>query len=378
MSELAQARAHVSEASTGLLPAQQIQALINSGEIAAEAPLAPEQIQPASLDLRLGPRAYRVRASFLPGPGVTVAEKIARLSTHEVDLSSGAVLERDCVYLVPLLERVRLSERIAGVANPKSSIGRIDLFTRLVTDGAAEFDRIRPGYAGPLYVELSPRAFSVLVRQGSRLNQLRFSRGDPRISASELRRLHAETPLVDRALPAGNWEGIPLSVDLSGDKATRFIGYKARKHTGLIDVDVRAAYDPGDFWEPIEARGNAGIILNPGDFYILASKEAVTVPPTYAAELAAYDPLFGEFRVHYAGFFDPGFGHAEAGGSGTRAVLEVRSHNVPFLIEDGQMVGRLVYERLAGRPDRLYGARIGSSYQRQGLQLSRHFKPFGA
>jgi dCTP deaminase len=376
MSELAQARAQVSEASTGLLPAQQIQALIKSGEIAADAPLAPEQIQPASLDLRLGSRAYRVRASFLPGPSVTVAEKIARLSTHEVDLSSGAVLERDCVYLVPLLERVSLSERIAGVANPKSSIGRIDLFTRLVTDGASEFDRIRPGYAGPLYVELSPRAFSVLVRQGSRLNQLRFSRGDPRISASELRRLHAESPLVDRALAAGNWEGIPLSVDLSGDRTTRFIGYKARKHTGLIDVDVRAAYDPSDFWEPIDARGNAGIILHPGDFYILASKEAVTVPPTHAAELAAYDPLFGEFRVHYAGFFDPGFGHAEAGGSGTRAVLEVRSHNVPFLVEDGQMVGRLVYERLAGRPDRLYGAHIGSSYQRQGLQLSRHFKPF--
>lgn len=370
------ARAQVAEAAIGLLPAQTIQALIKSGEIAADVPFAPEQVQPASLDLRLGSRAYRVRASFLPGPAMTVADKIARFGTHEVDLTQGAVLEKDCVYLAPLLERVKLSERIAGIANPKSSIGRIDLFTRLVTDYATEFERVRPGYAGPLYVEISPRAFSVVVRQGSRLNQLRLSRGDPRITSAELRRLHADSPLVDRPLPAaGAWEGIPLSVDLSGDARTRFIGYKARKHTGLIDVDARAAYDADEFWEPI-AHARHGVILNPGDFYILASKESVTVPPTHAAELAAYDPLFGEFRVHYAGFFDPGFGHVEAGGSGTRAVLEVRSHNVPFLIEDGQVVGRLVYERLAGRPDRLYGARIGSSYQQQGLQLSRHFKPF--
>ncbi len=358
---------------TGILTSQAIRALIRSGEIQASAEVSEAQIQPSSLDLRLGATAYRVNASFLPGPRATVAEKLETFGMHAIDLRDGAVLEKGCVYIVPLQEALALSSRIYGMANPKSSTGRLDIFTRLITDHTAEFDRVKSGYRGPLYVEVSPRAFSVVVRTGSRLNQLRLRRGTHSYSDSALRRLHAQVQLIDKDLGAQDVSnGIPLTIDLPGEPPGQPIGYKARMHTRLIDVDLVGHYAVGDFWEPLHARPREGLILNPGDFYILASKEAVTVPPDHAAEMVAYDTLVGEFRVHYAGFFDPGFGHGES--AGTRAVLEVRSHEVPFVLEDGQVVGRLVYERLLDLPDKLYGRDIGSSYQKQGLQLSKHFK----
>ncbi len=358
---------------TGILPSQAIGELIRSREIQAAAEISGTQIQPSSLDLRLGATAYRVNASFLPGPRATVAEKLETFGMHAIDLRDGAVLEKSCVYIVPLQETLALSSRIYGMANPKSSTGRLDIFTRLITDHTAEFDRVKSGYHGPLYVEVSPRAFSVVVRTGSRLNQLRLRRGSHSYSDSALRRLHEQVQLIDKDLGAQDISnGIPLTIDLPGEPPGRPIGYKARVHTRLIDVDLVRHYAVEDFWEPLHARPREGLILNPGDFYILASKEAVTVPPDHAAEMVAYDTLVGEFRVHYAGFFDPGFGHGES--AGTRAVLEVRSHEVPFVLEDGQVVGRLVYERLLDLPDKLYGREIGSSYQKQGLQLSKHFK----
>ncbi|HEX3882921.1 MAG TPA: 2'-deoxycytidine 5'-triphosphate deaminase [Stellaceae bacterium] len=369
-----------SERSTGLLPSQMLRAAIRLGhEIQGSEPIGDDQIQPASIDLRLGEVAYRVRASFLPGMRHTVRDKLDELSMHRIDLTRGAVLEKDCVYIVPLLELVALRSRTTAAANPKSSTGRLDVFARLITDHATEFDRVRDSYKGPLYAEISPRAFSVLVRTGSRLVQLRIRRGSPPFSDTELRRLHAETALVE--LPEGEAppldairDGLAFTVDVSGDADTGMVGYKARRHTDVIDVDRVDHYDPRDFWEPVYSRRGEGIILDPNDFYILASREAVVVPPDNAAEMLPYYTFVGEFRVHYAGFFDPGFGAEETGGRGSRAVLEVRSHEVPFLIEHGQIVGRLVYERLIARPDKLYGGGIGSSYQRQGLQLSKHFK----
>ena len=359
----------------GVLPSHVLRELVRSGEIAADAAITEDQIQPASLDLRLGPVAYRVRASFLPGPGARVADKIAQLGMHEIDLTKGAVLEKGCVYIMQLQERLALTDRISGLANPKSSAGRLDIFTRLITDGSSAFERVAAGYEGPLYVEVFPRAFSVIVRAGSRLNQLRLRRGTAAFSEQELKRLHAEVRLIDRELPADAVaNGVPLSVDLVGEAGWDCVGYKARPHAGLIDFDRAGFYDPLDFWERIPADAGSGIILNPEDFYVLASKESVTIPPDCVAEMVAYDTLVGEFRVHYAGFFDPGFGHAEAGGQGTRAVLEVRSHGVPFMIEDGQVIGRLIYDRLTDVPDKLYGAAIGSSYQRQGLALSKQFR----
>ncbi|MCH9049705.1 MAG: 2'-deoxycytidine 5'-triphosphate deaminase [Proteobacteria bacterium] len=361
---------------TGILPVQEIRALIRDKHIEATAEITEDQIQPASMDLRLGSTAYRVRASFLPGPDLKVKEKIAALGMHEVDLTGGAVLERGCVYIVPLMESLRLSKRDSGVANPKSSTGRLDVFTRLITDHGAEFDRVRPGYEGPLYAEISPRTFSILARKGSRLNQLRLRRGAPAVGEAALKRLNEEVRLVHTDAGTDNIaEGkVTLTVDLEGDRGTKFIGYKARKNADLIDIDKTNHYDAADFWEPIYARADRAIILDPDDFHILASREAITVPPDHAAEMVAYDTLVGEFRVHYAGFFDPGFGYEVEGAPGTRAVLEVRSHEVPFVIEHGQTMGRLVYERLTGVPDKIYGAGIGSSYQRQGLTLSKHFK----
>ena len=357
----------------GILPDYMIAALAQGGAILPAYDFVPDQIQPASLDLRLGEVAYRVRASFLPGPNTTVAERIEELKLHEIALGDGAVLETSCVYIVPLIESLALPDDVAAAANPKSSTGRLDVFTRVITDRARGFDRIEAGYHGPLYAEISPKTFPVLVREGSRLSQLRLRRGHAELSADELAALHARERLVD-AEDADFEGGISVSVDLAGSGANALIGYRAKRHTGVIDVERRAGYDYTDFWEPMHARRDGTLILDPDDFYILASKEAVQVPPDYAAEMVPFDPLVGEFRVHYAGFFDPGFGYAGAGGKGSRAVLEVRSREVPFILEHGQIVGRLVYERMLARPDTLYGQGIGSNYQAQGLKLSKHFK----
>jgi dCTP deaminase len=357
----------------GILPDHMIAALARDGAILPAYDLVPDQIQPASLDLRLGEVAFRVRASFLPGPRKTVAERIDELKLHEISLSDGAVLETGCVYIVPLLESLALPDDIAAAANPKSSTGRLDVFTRVIADGTRGFDRVEPGYHGPLYAEISPRTFPVLVREGSRLSQIRFRRGNALLDPEALRALHVLERLVDDAA-ADVGDGVAVSVDLSGLGPERLVGYRAKRHTGLIDVERRGGYDVAEFWEPIRARADGSLILDPNEFYILASKEAVQVPPDYAAEMVPFDPLVGEFRVHYAGFFDPGFGYAGAGGRGSRAVLEVRSREVPFILEHGQTVGRLVYEKMLERPKTLYGQSIGSNYQAQSLKLSKHFK----
>ena len=359
----------------GILPDRMIAALAAAGGILPSADFVPGQIQPASLDLRLGEIAYRVRASFLPG-STTVARRIDELKLHEFALSDGAVLETGCVYIVPLQESLALPDDIAAAANPKSSTGRLDVFTRVIADETRGFDRLEAGYHGPLYAEISPRTFPVLVREGSRLSQIRFRRGHALLDAQALRALHARERLVDID-DADVGEGVAVSVDLSGNlggDGKGIVGYRAKRHTGLIDVERRAGYSMLDYWEPMSARPDKSLILDPNEFYILASKEAVQVPPDYAAEMVPFDPLVGEFRVHYAGFFDPGFGYAGAGGKGARAVLEVRSREVPFILEHGQIVGRLVYEKMLAKPDTLYGSGIGSNYQAQSLKLSKHFK----
>jgi len=365
--------------STGILPSQELEYQVKvSKEIAALEPIQSDQFQPASLDLRLGPVAYRVRASFLPGKNATVEQRLGDLAMHKMDISEGGVLERGCVYIVPLLEGLALKRRTSAMGNPKSSTGRLDVFTRLITDYGTEFDRVREQYKGPLYAEVSPRTFSVLVRKGSRLNQIRIRRGNPPSSDEDMKRLQQEHEIVGSISLEEIRNGVPVSVDVKGEGTGRLIGYKARSHAGLIDIDKVRHYEVLDYWEPVYAPRRGGLVLDPADFYILASREAVKVPPTYAAEMIAYDTLVGEFRVHYAGFFDPGFGHPDAGGEGARAVLEVRSYEVPFVIEDGQVVGRLAYERLTAQPTTLYGAGMNSSYQRQGMTLSKHFKPLPA
>jgi dCTP deaminase len=356
----------------GILSQAQIRTLGNSGAIAIERPFDADQVQPASLDLRLGAVAYRVRASFLPGPGVSVAAKLRQWALHEIDLTQGAVLETGCVYLVPLLESLKLPGTIAAATNPKSSTGRLDIFTRVIVDHARAFDTIPEGYHGPLYLEISPRTFPILVRTGSRLSQIRFRHGEAKLSDLELADLHERETVVTGAEPLFQG-GLPLSIDLRG-AGNGLIGYRARRHSAVIDVDKKGAHDVLDFWDPLMARGKESLILDPDEFYILVSREAVHVPPDHAAEMVPFDPLVGEFRVHYAGFFDPGFGHAAAGGTGARAVLEVRSHEVPFILDHGQIIGRLVYERLSSVPDQLYGQGLGSNYQAQGLKLSKHFR----
>ncbi len=362
--------------STGVLPYQRIKALYHDNRIAATEPLAEDQIQPASLDLRLGAVAYRLQASFLPGRDSMVKRKLDALSMAELDLSSPTVLEKGCVYLAPLMEHLRLPRGVSAKANPKSTTGRLDVFTRLITDKGVEFERVPDGYKGPLYAEIVPRTFSVIVQQGVRLSQLRFVRGKPPPTDRLLERLNeAKNLIVDEDGPAQAdiEKGVKLSVNLRGRDAAEVVGYRGRKNAPLIDMRRVDHYDPGDFWDEIRSLPGDRLILNPGDFYILGSRERVVVPPDCAAEMVPFDPTVGEFRIHYAGFFDPGFGYGE-NDKGTRVVLEVRAHEVPFVIEHDQVVGRVVYSRLLEVPDRIYGASIGSSYQRQGLALSKQFR----
>ena len=353
----------------GVVPNQRLSQMIADGQIAASEAILPAQVQPASLDLRLGPVAYRVRASFLAGAEQAVEDRLREFEMHRIDLRDGAVLEKGCVYVVPLMERLAMPAGVSAVANAKSSTGRLDLLTRTITDGGTEFDRIADGYTGPLYAEICPRSFSVLARPGMRLNQIRFREGQSVLSDAELSALHEDMPLVDGTAIIS--EGLGFSVDLRLPDTT-LVGYRAKPHTGVIDLDQIGAYPPAEYWEEVHAN-DGRIILDPGAFYILVSREAVHIPPDYAAEMAPYLAMVGEFRVHYAGFFDPGFGHDAAGGAGSRGVLEVRCHEAPFALEHGQVVGRLVYERMSERPTQLYGAGIASNYQGQGLKLSKHF-----
>ncbi len=363
----------------GVLPSQALDKLIAAGAIRARSPILPEQIQPSSLDLRLGVEAYRVRASFLAAGSATVTGKLEKYRLHTLDLSRPAVLEKGCVYIVPLQEELALPPSVSGKANPKSSTGRLDIFTRLITDEGRQFEIVPPGYKGRLYAEVVPRTFSVVVREGDRLSQLRLFEGRHTPSDHLLHQLESEEALVylpdESRAEAAIQNGLRLSVDLEGIDGSRIIGYRAKKHAPLIDLAKLHYYDPEDFWDPIPRNESRTLILDPEDFYILASREKVRIPAQYAAEMVPFDPTIGEFRIHYAGFFDPGFGYGGSGEiHGTRAVLEVRSHEVPFILEDGQVVASLVFERLLERPRVLYGEGIGSSYQRQGLKLSKHFK----
>jgi dCTP deaminase len=354
----------------GVLADHQIRDMIAQGRIASNEAITEGQIQPASLDLRLGATAFRVRASFLAGRTRTVKDRLADFQMHAVDLDGGAVLEKGCVYVVPLMERLRLPQSMTAAASAKSSIGRLDLLTRIITDQGIEFDRISEGYDGPLYVEICPRSFSVVAQPGQMLNQIIFRQGKTLMSDDDLRTLHATTPIVSGDPVIS--DGLGFSVDLR-PATGNLVGYRAKPHTGVVDLSKLNHYNPVDFWEPVHTN-DGWIILDPGAFYILVSREAIIIPPMQAAEMAPYLAMVGEFRVHYAGFFDPGFGYAEAGGSGSRGVLEVRCHEAPFVLEHGQVVGRLVYEHMAAMPDALYGREIKSNYQGQGLKLSKHFK----
>jgi len=364
---------------TGILPSQEISNLIARGSISAAPAINPDHIQPASLDLRLGDMAHRVRASFLPGPNSTVEAKIKELRMTRVDLTAAPVFEKDCVYIIPLVEELNLPENISGKANPKSTTGRLDIFTRLITDYGTEFDRVPPGYKGKLYAEVVSRTFTVAIRAGMRLSQVRFVQGNPVSGDRTIRELNQEEPLVymdeeDSPGKARLHRGLRITINLEAAEAGEIIAYKARRYAPAIELDRIDYYPTEEFWEVRHQNASKNLILEPGDFYILASRERVRVPPDFAAEMVPFDPSDGEFRIHYAGFFDPGFGYGSSDIKGTRAVLEVRAHEVPFLMEHGQLVGRLNYMPLLRRPDKIYGTNIGSSYQHQALTLSKQFR----
>lgn len=393
---------------SGILPYQSIKRLIANGAIVADVPIQPRQIQPASLDLRVGRTAYRLLSSFLPEQSEIRARLTSRsgseqaasagagqalmdfyqsdLVMYEMDLTNGAILEKGHVYLVPLLESLRLPPSLRGRTNPKSTTGRLDIFTRVITDLNTGFDEIRPGYQGPLYLEIVPRSFTIRLQTGQSLNQLRLIQGQAAVSDSALRALHRKIPVLYHNEPGAHPlaprdlrvdRGLFLRVDLRGgdDRPNGVIGYRAKKNSHVIDLSKIGYYAAADFWEPIVRHRSGSLLLEPEEFYILASKERISVPPGYAAEMVAYEAACGELRTHYAGFFDPGFGHGRGEIAGTQAVLEVRPHDVPFLIHDGQTFFKVVFEKMLDVPTEVYGATLGSSYQRQGLTLSKHFKP---
>ena len=372
--------------SSGILPDTIIETLISRKKILSVDRIIDKQIQPSSLDLRLGRKAYRIRASFIPKNDKTVLQCAEDLIDHEFSIKEGAVLERDCVYLVELKEFLDLPESIWGIANPKSSTGRLDVFTRIIADRTQSFDKIMLGYNGPLYAEIAPHKFSIIVREDSRLSQIRFIRKNPTqmeqqrstISDKDILRMHKEISkktngfgLVDGEARVA--DGLQLGVSLNNN-SDGIIGYKAKHYTPPIDIDRIKYYKIGEYWDPIIEEKSRRLILDPNEFYILASNERVKIPPNYAAEMVPIDPSMGELRVHYAGFFDPGFGYTDDINIGSKAVLEVRSLDVPFYLEDNQIIARLKYEKLAEKPKNVYGKSIGSTYQTQGLKLSKHFK----
>jgi len=362
----------------GILPYQDLRRLIAGGHLSASEPSTEEQLQPASVDLRLGPVAYQVRGSFLPGRKTRVETKLRDLVSDTLDLTTSRVLQKECVYIIPLVEELALPSGVSGRANPKSTLGRLDVFTRLITDYGSQFDVVPEGYKGRLYVEVAPRSFSVLVRAGTRLNQLRLSRGRPTGSDAMLSALNATQSLVyledDAPARPDIAGGLWISIDLKGAGPGGVVGYRALKGAPVIDLDMVDHYDPKEFWEAIPKPAKARLVLQPREFYILGSREKIRVPPTAAAEMVSYDPSVGEYRIHYAGFFDPGFGYGDGEMAGTRAVLEVRSHEVPVVLEHGQRVGRLIYEQLLAVPEKLYGPAAGSSYYQQGIALSKQFR----
>ena len=387
------------ERKTGILPSQEIRELIGNGKIRSSVEISDDQIQPASMDLRLGNVAYRVQASFLPGRSSALSTKIAELKIAEYDLSRPTLLETNAVYVVPLIESLSLPRDIGGKANPKSTTGRLDIFTRLITDGGLEFEHVLKGYSGDLYVEIVPRTFPIVVAAGTKLNQLRFIRGNPPSTDGVLKQLAEREHLVyydngdgpaeaviERGMKKGVANeggdqqaiidrGLRTTTDLEGSESSSIVAYKAKRYCPPVDLSKVRAYDAADFWIPIHSPNSKRVVLDPGDFYLMASKERFSVPPSYAAEMEPFDQSIGDFSVHYAGFFDPGFGYGSTGDiKGTKAVLEVRAHEVPILLEDRQIVGRLIYHRMADSPEKLYGQGIGSSYQSQGLALSKQFR----
>jgi dCTP deaminase len=364
---------------TGVLPHAEIEALIQAGRLRGQPAILPDQIQPASLDLRLGRRCYRVQSSFLPGKRNKVEARLSDLTMHELDLSQPAVLERGCVYVIEAIEDVSLTKDISARANPKSTSGRLDVFTRLITDYAERFDKLDAGYRGKLYIEVAPTTFSIRVQEGTRLNQLRFTRGQPMPWDKSVRDLNAREPLVyddsGSEIEPEIDDGLWVRINLAPRDGDPIVGYRALHHTPLIDLSKIRHYAWRDFWEPIPANANRTLTLIPNEFYILASAERVRVPLSHAAELAPIAPDVGEFRIHYAGFFDPGFGYGATGEvKGTPAVLEVRTHDVPFLLEHGQTVGRFQYERLSGPATSAYGSGLGSNYHGQVLALAKQFR----
>ena len=364
----------------GVFSSQILESLISQGLLKSDEPIEAGQIQPASMDLRLGDKAYRVRAGFLPGEGNTVMSRMEELKMHEVDISESGVLEKGAMYIIPLMESLDLPTDIHGLASPKSTTGRLDILTRLICDDGTSFDQVPEGYTGRLYIEVSPITFSIIVHKGDKLNQLRLRKGHSVLTDAELVKLDQETSLVynnDGQVESPMFcEGVWLSVDLDGKNGNEIVGYRARKNAPLVDLQKIAHYDIEEFWEPIYKPSSGKLILNPEDFYILASRECLRVPAQYSAEMMAYETQAGELRVHYAGFFDPGFG-CDAGGEGgfgTTGVLEIRSHDVPFVLEHGQRICRMVYEKLSAVPEKIYSQNIGSNYAGQTLKLAKQFK----
>ena len=365
--------------SGGILPTRWLREAANNDVIFTEEYKIPEaNFQPASLDVRLGEKAYRLRCSFLPDAS-TVLDKLSDLAMETIDLRDGAILEKNRPYLIPLIEQLRLPDGIRASTNPKSSTGRLDIFTRVISDRSHKFDEISEGYNGQLFLEVVSRSFTIKVQTRLSLNQLRLIKGDPACEKGELLRAHREEPVLlsqdgqlNHLLAPADDNTVALSANLAGDRSG--VGYRAKKNSSLLDLGRESYYDPGDYWEPVYADRARRLILEPEEFYLLTSAENVRVRPEYGAEMTAYDPSSGELRTHYAGFFDPGFGYGENGNmTGVQPVLEVRAHDVPFMIEHGQKVCTLTFEKMLEAPEKLYGAEIGSSYQGQGLILSKHF-----
>ncbi len=325
------------------------------------------QIQPASLDLSLSEECYEIKHSFLSHK-TTVRRKLKDLIIKKINLNKEFIFKKDKTYIVKLNESLNLKNNIFGHCNPKSSTGRLDIFCRTIVDFAEEYEKIPNNYQGEIFLEITSRSFDVAFKKGNCLNQLRLIMGNQYyLSDEQLKKIKTKLKITNfkkNTLKINN--GVKISVDLSNSKT---IAYVAKNNTPVLKFSKIKSHKINDFWKAIKNIDNS-LLIEKNKFYILKSKEKVIIPDNLAGEMIPYDTGIGDFRAHYAGFFDPGFGMP----NGTYAVLEVKTNEIPFLLEDGQTIARIKYEKLNKNSNIVYGKDIKSNYQNQGLKLSKHFK----
>jgi len=325
------------------------------------------QIQPSSIDLSLSDECYEIKTSFL-SPDSKVRDKLNKIYSKKINLKTSKIFKKNKTYIVRLNETLHLNNSISGHCNPKSSTGRLNIFCRTILDYCDEYEKIPKNYNGEIFLEITTRSFDIKISKGDKLNQMRLrKKTNNYLNDKDLKKINKRNALIFTNKKNIIENGLRISVDLSNDN--KICAYVAKKTSLNINFSKISFYEIKKFWKPLKPVNNS-LIIEKNKFYILKSREKIRIPSNLAGEMIPYDTGIGDFRAHYAGFFDPGFGDPK----GSYAVLEVKTNELPFILEDGQTIARIKYEKLNKKTFLVYGSIINSNYQNQKLALSKHFK----